>query len=185
MSIRKSTTLFVFMFVGLFVAMSTPAFAKRQQVIQVQPAPSSQSYQGQRFIHDAGGQDYYVDSRGALHLITRRVTEAPGVMGGLYYIEDDDRVYSIDQSQRLYYRDSSGRIRYIEEIRPGRAMDTVIISRQPEGYVPAAPAWSMESCESQWQSCMSGCNGISSRQKYDRPNCISNCDVIRSGCRGR
>lgn len=184
MSIRKCTTFVLFTFVGLFVAISTPAFAKRQ-VIQVQPAPSSQSYQGQRFIHDAGGQDYYVDSRGALHLITRRVIEDPGVMGGLYYIEDDDRVYSIDQSQRLYYRDSSGRIHYLEEVRPGRAMDTVIISRQPETYPPMAQARSMESCESQWQSCMSGCNGISSRQKYDRPNCISNCDVIRSGCRGR
>ncbi|WP_027190941.1 hypothetical protein [Fundidesulfovibrio putealis] len=184
MFIRKSTTLFVFMFVGLFVAMGAPALAKRQ-VIQVQPAPSSQSYQGQRFIHDAGGQDYYVDSKGALHLVTRRVIEAPGAMGGLYYIEDDDRAYSIDQSQRLYYRDSSGGIHFLEEIRPGRAMDSVIISRQTEGYAPAAPAWSRESCESQWQSCMSGCNGISSRQKYDRPNCVSNCDVIRRGCLGR
>ncbi|MFP5223476.1 MAG: hypothetical protein ACLGSA_14390 [Acidobacteriota bacterium] len=184
MSIRKNFMLQVFMVAGLLVALNIPAFAKRQ-VIQVQPAPAPQSYQGQRFIHDANGQDYYVDSKGALHLITRRVVEAPGVMGGLYYIENDDRVYYIDQSQRLYYRDSSGGIHFLEEVRPGRPMETVIISRQPETYAPMTPVLSRESCESQYQSCMSGCNGISPRQTYDRPNCISNCDAIRSGCLGR
>lgn len=184
MSIRKNTTLILLLIVGLLATLSISAFAKRQ-VIQVQPAPSSQSYQGERFIHDEGGQDYYVDSKGALHLVTRRVIEAPGVMGGLYYIEDDDRAYFIDKSQRLYYRDSSGGIHYLEEIRPGRAMNSVVISRQNQSYAPSAPAWSMESCESQWQSCMSGCKGISSRQTYDRPNCISNCEVIRNACQGR
>jgi hypothetical protein len=124
-----------------------------------------------------------VDSQGALHLITRQVIESPGAAGGLYYIiEDDDRPYYRDQNGRLYYRDSSSRTYYIEDVRPGRSGETVIIQRGPEGYAPMTPARSMESCESQWQDCMSGCNGISPRQPYDRPNCIKNCDVIRSGC---
>jgi len=185
MFIRKRITLKLLLLVGLLVTLSIPAFAKQQQVIQIQPAPSSQADQSQRFVHDAGGQDYYVDSNGALHLVTRRVIEVPGVLGGLYYIEDDDRAYSIDQSQRLYYRDSAGTIHFLEEVRPGRAMETIVISPQPDAYAPMAPARSAESCESQWQSCMAGCKGISSRQADDRPNCISNCDVIRRGCLGR
>lgn len=144
----------------------------------------SQAPQGPRII-TRSGQDYYVDSNGALHVITRRVIEVPDAGGGLYYIEDDDRPYYIDQSNRLYSRDSTGRTYYIEELRPVRPVEREATPRVPEAYAPMAPARSMESCESQWQSCMSGCNGISPRQPYDRPNCIRNCDVIRNGCLGR
>lgn len=178
-----NTTVLLVLTLALLSASSLSGCANKQQVTQAPPPVAApQPYQGPRFVHDASGQDYYVDSKGALHLIVRRVVEVPQSVSGLYYIEDDNRAYSIDQSERLYYRDSAGGIHFLEEVRPGRPMGTVIISRQPEVYVPAAPTWSRESCESQWQSCMSGCNGISSRQTYDRPNCISNCDAIRSGC---
>ena len=181
----RNTTVLIFMALALLSVSILPGCAKTQQETQAPPPVAAPQYQGPRFVHDASGQDYYVDSRGALHLVVRRAVEVPGSGGGIYYIEDDTRAYSIDQSERLYYRDSSGVIHFIEEVRPGRAMETVIITRQPERYAPMAPARSMESCESQWQTCMSGCNGISPRQAYDRPNCISNCEVIRSGCLGR
>lgn len=57
----------------------------------------------------------------------------------------------------------------------------------PMAYPPAYPttypmAYPRESCASQWEKCMSGCQGISPRQAYSRPECISNCEAIRSNC---
>ena len=199
MSTRGNTAITLFLCVGLLAFLSLPGCTRHRvpdenqmqmgqgsmgqgSGTQVSQAPQvSQVPQGPRFVTQSG-RDYYVDSRGALHLITRQVIESPGAAGGLYYIEDDDRPYYRDPSNRLYYRDPSNRTYYIEDVRPGRS-ETVIIQREPERYAPVAR--SMESCESQWQSCMSGCNGISPRQPYDKPNCIRNCDIIRNGCLGR
>lgn len=184
MFIKRTHTALLFLLAGLLTPFILPASAPCQTRVYVEPqAPQPEPRQGSRFVRSNDGRDYYVDSKGALHLITRQVIESPGAAGGLYYIEDDERPYSRDQGDRLYYRDSSGRTYYIEDVRPGRPGETIVIQHGSGMYAPMAQARSYESCESQWQTCMSGCNGISTRQKYDRPNCVSNCDVIRSGCR--
>jgi hypothetical protein len=138
----------------------------------------------QRFIV-RGEQRYYVDSRGGLHLVTREVPQPSGIGGVLYYIEDDDRPYLLDESQRLYYRDSSGRMSYIEDVRPGRANEPETIIRESRPSMHVTPSELRESCSSQWESCMSGCQGISRRQSYSQPECVRDCEIIRNNCQDR
>ncbi|WP_243358262.1 hypothetical protein [Fundidesulfovibrio terrae] len=178
MSIRCMKLVLLSSFSGLLLLLILPGCAKQQAASRstetvVAPAPAP------RIVRQAE-QDYYVDSRGALHLIVRQEIQTGG---GLYYIEGDERAYISDPTGRLYYREPTGTVIYIEDLSP--PPQAVIIPRQPEVYVPVAPARSMESCESQWRNCMAGCEGISPRQRYDRPNCISDCEAIRSGCPGR
>lgn len=140
----------------------------------------------QRFIvRGENQQRYYVDSRGGLHLIAREVPQPSGIGGALYYIENDERPYYLDEGQRLYYRDSTSRVYYIEDVRPGRIMEPETIVRESRPSVIVTPAAPRESCASQWENCMSGCRGISPRQSYTRPECVSNCDTIKINCRGQ
>lgn len=178
MSIRRNTAIILSLFSGLLFIMVLPGCGKRQQAAYEPPSATIAPAQSSRIVRRAD-RDYYVDSRGALHLIVRRSVETGG---GLYYLEGDERAYVLDQAGRLYYREPTGRILYFEEVVPGETAETVVVPSQP-AYV-TAPAM-RESCESQWQDCMSGCNGISPRQRYDRPNCISNCEAIRRGCLDR
>lgn len=158
------------------------AQAQRVYVVPAEPAP----VHVRTFVITDTGKHYYVDSKGGLHEVVRQTVESQGG-GGLYYIEDDDRPYYLDQSGELYYRDSSGRVRYIEEVNPGRAMQPGMIIREeaPQTYVAVTPGPPMprQSCASQYQECMDGCQGISPRQQSDKPNCMSICDQIKSTCR--
>lgn len=199
MSIRRNTAITLLLFSGLLSLLVLPGCERHRvpnenqmqmgqgsmgkhpeaQVSETPRVPSGQTTMvapGPRFIVQSG-QEYYVDSRGALHEVVRHEVVAGG---GLYYLVGDERPYYVDESGRLYYRMPSGEVVYYEDVAPPPA---VVIPGQPV-YVPA-PAVSRESCESQYRECMSGCNGISPRQRYDRPNCISNCEAIRGGCLGR
>ena len=195
MLIRRNTALILLLLSGLLSLLILPGCTRHRDANENQvqmgqgslgggtsartdqvPPMVSQVPPGPHFVVQSG-QDYYVDSRGALHQIVRRETVSGGVL--YYYIEGDERGYLVDESGRLYYREPAGRIVYYETLSPS-ATETVVAPSQPV-YLPA-PAMSAESCESQYQECMSGCRGISPRQTYDRPNCMSNCDVIRSGC---
>jgi hypothetical protein len=139
--------------------------------------------ESRRFIVRGENQRYYVDSRGGLHLIAREVPQPSGIGGELYYIEGDERPYYLDESQRLYYRDSSGRVYYIEDVNPGKVNEPEVIIHESRPSMIVSPSESRESCASQWESCMSGCQGISRRQSYTRPECIRDCEIIRNNCR--
>lgn len=51
------------------------------------------------------------------------------------------------------------------------------------GYQTGYPAMSSESCASQYQRCVDACQGLSRREAYTRPQCLSNCETIRNNCR--
>jgi hypothetical protein len=176
MSISRNTAIMLSLFSGLLSMFALPGCSRHHEAAYESPPAATISPAPSSHIVRRADRDYYVDSQGALHLISRRSMETEG---GLYYLEGDERAYVLDQSGRLYYREPSGRILYYEEVTP---VQTVVVPSQPT-YM-AAPV-TRESCESQYQQCVSGCNGISPRQRADRPNCMSNCEAIRSGCPGR
>lgn len=120
-----------------------------------------------------------------MHLVTRQVAQPISPNGILYYVEDDDRPYSLDENQRLYTRDQSGRMYYIEDVRPGRSVESQVIVYERAPYRDMMPAYSQESCASQYEKCMSGCQGLSRREAYTYQTCVNNCETIRSGCSGR
>lgn len=173
--------LFAFSLIGLSVA--NPANSQppqesysRRTIIVPESSPS------RRFVRTETQQSYYVDSRGGMHLITREVTESTGTGGILYYIENDDQPYYLDEGQRLYTRDASGNVYYIEDVRPSRINEPrgVILENRPSiGMAPIQH----ESCSSQFNKCMSGCQGVSRSERYARPECINNCETIRNACR--
>ena len=150
-----------------------------------QPTQVQESITVRRFVHTESQQEYYVDSRGGMHLVTRQVTQPGGLSGILYYIEDDDRPYSLDEGQRLFTRDPSGRIFYIEDVRPGRVIESRVAVPAIVAYRGRQPAYTQESCAYQYDKCMTGCQGLSRREAHTRPTCINNCEIIRNGCSGR
>lgn len=172
---------FFLMFVGMALVAGVADYAHAQSppLVYVYPAaPPPAPVATGNFVRTPTGQLYYVDATGAQHRIASAVTP-PG--GGLYYyIEGDERPYFIDESQRLYSRDPWGNVYYIENMRPGGG---AVQGGASPLMIPLAPAMPAQPCAIQWQKCLDGCSGISPRQAYDRPNCISNCEIIRSQCR--
>ncbi|MFP5257754.1 MAG: hypothetical protein ACLGQH_01905 [Acidobacteriota bacterium] len=174
------------MFVGMLLVPGAATRAHSQPLppVYVYPAPPPPAPVATgHFVRTPTGQVYYVDAMGVQHLIARSVTP-PG--GGLYYyVEGDERPYFLDENQRLYFRDPWGNIFYIENMRPGggAVYGGVVQGSPPPMMVPLAPTMPAEPCVVQWQKCLDGCSGISPRQAYDRPNCLNNCEVIRSQCR--
>ncbi|WP_043639973.1 hypothetical protein [Desulfovibrio sp. TomC] len=174
------------MFVGMafVVGVADCAHAQPPTLVYVYPAaPPPASGATGNFVRTPTGQLYYVDATGAQHRIVSAVTP-PG--GGLYYyVEGDERPYFIDESQRLYSRDPWGNVYYIEQMRSGggAVYGGVVQGSASPMMVPLTPTVPVEPCVIQWQKCLDGCSGISPRQAYDHPNCISNCEVIRSQCR--
>ena len=186
MSTRTTCTLtgMLFIFSLLIFGSTVPAHSRQYQSYGNQPTYVPETTV-KRFVRTESQQEYYVDSRGGMHLVTRQVTEPTGLSGILYYIEDDARPYSLDESQRLFTRDQAGHVYYIEDVRPGRVIESRVILQDNAPYRGMAPAYSQESCSSQYEKCMSGCQGLSRREAYTRPTCVNNCEIIRSGCSGR
>lgn len=181
---RICTTVALIFFVSLLtLGEATSVHSRPYQSYLSQP-----TYQPEttirRFVRTESQQEYYVDSRGGMHLITRQVTEPTGLSGILYYIEDDVRPYSLDESQRLFTRDQFGHVYYIEDVRPGRVIESQVIVEDNAPYRDMAPAYSQESCAHQYEQCMFGCQGLSRREAYTRPTCVNNCAIIRNGCSG-
>lgn len=187
MTIKSTSTISAMLFIATLLVLSTADIAQSQRygtsVRQQTYVPESTTVR--RFVRTESQQDYYVDSRGGMHQVTRQVTQPTGLSGILYYIEDDDRPYSLDESQRLYTRDQSGRVYYIEDVRPGRVIESRVIVQDSTPYRGMMPAYSQESCTQQYEKCMYGCQGLSRREAYTRPTCVNNCEIIRSGCSGR
>jgi hypothetical protein len=187
MTTRQNTLLAGLLFAASLLVLSTavPAQSRRYETIVQQPTYVQEPTTVRRFVRTDSQQEYYVDSRGGMHLVTRQVTQPAGLSGILYYIEDDDRPYSLDEGQRLYTRDQSGRVYYIEDVRPGRVIESRVLVQESVPYRGMTPAYSQESCANQYAKCLSGCQGLSRREAYTRPTCINNCEIIRSGCSGR
>ncbi|WP_139311483.1 hypothetical protein [Desulfovibrio sp. DV] len=187
MTTRLTNMTAAMLFIASLLVPGTTASAqsRRYEPSARQPAYVQESTTVRRFVHTDSQQDYYVDSRGGMHLVTRQVTQPAGLSGILYYIEDDDRPYSLDEGQRLYTRDQSGQIFYIEDVRPGRVIESRVLVQESVPYRGMTPAYSQESCANQYEKCMAGCQGLSRREAYTRPTCINNCEIIRSGCSGR
>jgi len=185
MTTRATCTIVGMMFIAslLILGVAAPTHSRPYQSYGSQP-----TYQPEttikRFVRTESQQEYYVDSRGGMHLITRQVMEPTGLSGILYYIEDDARPYSLDESQRLFTRDQSGHVFYIEDVRPGRAIESRAIVQDNAPYRDMAPTYSQESCAHQYEQCMYGCQGLSRREAYTRPTCINNCEIIRNSCSG-
>lgn len=169
----------------LVLGAAVPAQSRQYKDSAQQPVFIQESTTVRRLVHTESQQDYYIDSRGAMHLITRQVTQPTGLSGILYYIEDDDRPYSLDESQRLFTRDQAGHVYYIEDVRPGRVIDSRVIVRNDAPYQDMSPSYSQESCAQQYGKCMAGCQGLSRGSAHTRPTCINNCEIIRNGCSGR
>lgn len=189
MVVKKINLPLSLMFLGmlLVVGAADSAHSQPPPTVYVNPAASPPAPVATgHFVRTPTGQIYYMDAMGVQHLIARSVTPPGG--GIYYYVEGDERPYFVDEYQRLYYRDPWGMIYYIENINPGRGVVYgVVVQGGPPVVVapPMVPAMPAESCASQFDKCMYGCSGISPRQAYDRPNCMSNCEVIRSQCRDR
>ncbi len=204
MAIRCTKKPLLLTFVGALLLLGASGCVRSQPVTYNAPEPERVT--ARQFGRTETGVRYYVDSRGVQHVIAREVSD-PSAGGGIYYyVENDEHPYFLDASGQLYYRDPWGRIYPIEAINPGNvAYGTGPYVGLPYGgetyggatyggavqgagapmMEPAWPATTGESCASQYEKCMSGCQGISPRQAYDRPNCISNCEVIRSQCLNR
>ncbi len=199
MSIRRHSPVVLFLFVGMLSLLILPGCQRHRvpddnqmqmgqgpqgrnpsaQVSEVPTVlPANRVAPSPRFVVQSG-QDYYVDSRGALHQVLRREVVSGG---GLYYLEGDERGYLADEHGRLYHRESAGNILYYEDASP-RVVETRVVPGK-QVYMPA-PVIGRESCESQYQECMSGCQSISPREAYDRPNCVSMCEQNQRGCQGR
>ncbi|MHC1789744.1 hypothetical protein [Solidesulfovibrio sp.] len=187
MTTRLNTLIAGMLFAASLLVFSTAvqAQSRRYETSVHQPAYVQESTISRRFVRTESQQDYYVDSRGGMHRVTRQVTQPAGLSGILYYIEDDDRPYSLDEGQRLYTRDQSGRVYYIEDVRPGRVIESRVIVQESVPYRGMPPVYANESCAHQYEKCMSACQGLSRREAYTRPTCVNNCEIIRSGCSGR
>ncbi|EKO37858.1 MAG: hypothetical protein B193_3464 [Solidesulfovibrio magneticus str. Maddingley MBC34] len=169
----------------LLPGLTAQAQARRHETTVGQEVHTPQTTTVRSFVRTDTQQEYYVDSRGGLHQVTRQVTQPTGLSGILYYIEDDDRPYSLDENRRLYTRDQSGRIYYLEDVRQGRTIESRVIVQNPIPYRDMTPTYSQESCAHQYEKCLYGCQGLSRREAYTRPTCINNCEIIRNGCNGR
>lgn len=198
MTTRRTPAVTLFLLCCLPVFLVLPGCQRKEPMTDranMAAAPASEPISGPRFLRQSE-RDYYVDQYGALHTITRR----EGMTGGgIYYIEGDERPYMLEPSGRLYYREPEGRVIYLEEVNPGGSAHMMAGSPQymhpggsahmmegaPSHMYPAGTGMHWQSCESQWQNCLEGCETISPRQRYDRPNCIRNCEAIRAGCTGR
>jgi hypothetical protein len=188
MHTSRIKTLVPLVLAGLASVAGIYGCARNQQPVEMNaqpPAAVAEPVVVKHFVV-TDGRHYYVDSKGALHLIVREVQEPAGAGGLFYYIENDEHPYYLDQGERLYYRDSSGRLHYVEDVEPGAVVEPEVIIRRTTPGVVLEPRSMVppQSCSEQWEECMSGCQGISPRQSYDRPGCIENCDTIRSHCTG-
>jgi len=127
-----------------------------------------------------------------------------------YYIDEAQRLYHRDPSGNIYYIEDMTPIQAAgpREMAPPSSPPVYLAPSGPvymaptgPGYItpvvpgymtPAAPTYlaptymaptyPSESCTSQWQRCMDACQGLSRREAYTRPECVNNCNVIRSNC---
>ena len=184
---RLSLTIAALLCIGspLLPVLTDSAQARRYETTVRQEVYTPQTTTVRSFIRTDTQQEYYVDSRGGMHQVTRQVTQPSGLSGILYYIEDDDRPYSLDENRRLYTRDQSGRIYYIEDVRQGRVIESRVIVPVPIPHRGMTPVYAQESCADQYEKCLYGCQGLSRREAYTRPTCLNNCEIIRNGCNGR
>ena len=187
MTMRLSITIAALLCLGspLLPGLTDAAQARRYETTVRQEVYQPQTTTVRSFVRTDTQQEYYVDSRGGLHQVTRQVTQPTGLSGILYYIEDDERPYSLDENRRLYTRDQSGRIYCLEDVRQGRVIESRGIVQDSTPYRGMTPAYSQEPCAQQYEKCLYGCQGLSRREAYTRPTCINNCEIIRNGCGGR
>ncbi|MHC1710970.1 MAG: hypothetical protein AB9872_02280 [Solidesulfovibrio sp.] len=160
------------------------ARSQPQPETYVRSGTINQERSGGRFVR-TGTQRYYVDRSGRRHLIIREVTEPTAPLGMLYYIENDEKPYYVGEGERLYSRDQSGRVYYIDEANQGGTIGSGVIIIDDISPRSVPPMMQRESCASQYDKCMAGCQGVSRSERYTRPMCLNNCETIRNGCRGQ
>lgn len=152
------------------------------------PAPSEeravvvqQGYEApRRYFRDTGGQLYYADPQGGLHIIQRTERVETGT-GGLYYVVDDNPIqYYVDDSGRMYYYGSERSVIYLEESGPGHVIDPLPILRGSSVSNRIETGRSMVYCDSQWKKCVQNCD--SAPGLANKKNCIENCDYDKEQC---
>jgi hypothetical protein len=144
-----------------------------EKVVVVEETP-------RRYFRDPGGQTYFADPQGGLHIIRERVRVEAGT-GGLYYVVDENPVqYYVDESGRTYYYGTGRSVVYLEESGPGHVIDPLPILRGSSVNNRMETGRSMVYCDSQWKKCVEKCDsapGLSNKK-----NCLENCDYDKEQC---
>jgi len=162
----------------LFVLLSlAPAFGYARP--EEAPAPAGQAAGEGGYSRDSRGNAYYIDGKGALHVIENKVvvTDEQGNKR-TYEVRGDERPWR-DASGRLSFTDGDGRTVYIDEGAPGGVVDPKSIFKGTQMEQRLESGKSMAYCTDRLDACRLKCRELSSS---DRQVCLGNCERDKERC---
>lgn len=144
---------------------------------QAKPARSTAGDNG--YSRDSRGNEYFIDDKGALHVIEKKLVVTDELGNKRIYEVRGDEHPRRDASGRLYFSDRDGRIVYIDEGAPGGVIDPMGILKGTEMERKIESGRSMAYCANRYDACRQACREV---LPSDREVCLGNCERDKARC---